>query len=384
MRPPSELQPATDNWAKCSKEGLTASTLGQMILCTSVHDEQEVGAMKTYGVGVFGIGWVAGEHIKAYLKNPHMRVAALASRRRESAQAAKDILSLDCDVANTFDDLIRRDDIDVIDICSPNALHAEEAIAAVEASKHVVIEKPVAMNLRELQAVRDAVAKAKSQIAGRLRPAMESAHPVDPHHDRQGRPGRPLPHRGRLLPRNRPLVERMEMGRRHQRGGPSASLMAGCHAVDLLRYFGGEVEEVFAYGTFGHRTDYQYEPTYAAVVKFRSGKIGKTGCSFENECPYILNILLHGSKGSVLNEKFYTKNWFAGQTGWQQFSTTFADSGDVTHHPFQGMVDDLAAAIVEDREAMANIDEAYKSHELCLAIDRSIATGRAVKLPLTD
>jgi len=42
--------------------------------------------MKTYGVGVFGIGWVAGEHIKAYMQNPHMEVRALASRRKESAQ----------------------------------------------------------------------------------------------------------------------------------------------------------------------------------------------------------------------------------------------------------------------------------------------------------
>ncbi len=38
--------------------------------------------MRTYGVGIFGIGWVAGEHIKAFDQNPHMEVKALASRRR--------------------------------------------------------------------------------------------------------------------------------------------------------------------------------------------------------------------------------------------------------------------------------------------------------------
>ena len=98
--------------------------------------------MKTYGVGVFGIGWVAGEHIKAYVQNPNMKVVALASRRRASAQSAKDRLGLDCDILDTFDELIQREDIDVIDICSPNVLHAEEAIAAAQAGKHVVIEKP--------------------------------------------------------------------------------------------------------------------------------------------------------------------------------------------------------------------------------------------------
>ena len=340
--------------------------------------------MKKYGVGVFGIGWVAGEHIKAYMQNPHMQVTALASRRKESAQAAKDRLGLDCGVADTFDDLLRRDDIDVIDICSPNLLHAEEAIAAAEAGKHVVIEKPIAMNLRELKAVRDAVVKAKvkSQAGFVLRwnPHIQSIRSmidkgglgdlyyteVDYYHEIG------------------PWWSGWSWGAATREGGPSASLLAGCHAVDLLHHFGGDVEEVFAYGTFGHRRDYEYEPTYTAVVKFRNGKIGKTACSFENECPYILNILLHGNKGSVLNEKFYTKDWFPGQKGWQQFNTTFADSGDVAHHPFQGMVDDLAAAIVEDREAAAGIHEACKSHELCLAIDRSIETGQAVKLPLID
>lgn len=85
-------------------------------------------------------------------------------------------------------------------------------------------------------------------------------------------------------------------GANTKKGGPSASLLAGCHAVDLLYYFGGDVAEVFAYGTFGHRKDYEYVPTYAAVMRFTSGKIGKTGCSFGNECPYVVNIVLDGDK----------------------------------------------------------------------------------------
>jgi hypothetical protein len=48
------------------------------------------------------------------------------------------------------------------------------------------------------------------------------------------------------------------------------------------------------------------------------------------------------------------------------------------------MVDDLAAALQDDKEATANIHEAYRSHEICLAIDRSIETGEVVKLPLSS
>ncbi|MHC4741024.1 MAG: Gfo/Idh/MocA family protein [Planctomycetota bacterium] len=340
--------------------------------------------MKTFGVGIFGIGWVAGEHIKALMRNPNMRVAALASRKRQSAQARKDELGLDCDILDDYEALLAREDVDIIDICSPNVLHADEAVRAAETGRHLIIEKPIAMNLEELMSVKNAIVKAgvKSQVGfvSRWNPHVLSIRSMidkaalgdiyyvetDYYHEIG------------------PWWSGWNWGANTKKGGPSASLVAGCHAVDLLSWFGGDVEEVFAYGTFGHREDYEYEPTYAAVVKFKGGKIGKTGCSFENECPYTMNIVLHGSKGSVLNEKFYSKEWFPGQEGWQQFNSTFLDSGDVAHHPFQGMMDDMAAALLEDKETAANIHEAYKSHEICLAIDRSIETGRVVKLPLKE
>ncbi|MCG7840571.1 MAG: Gfo/Idh/MocA family oxidoreductase, partial [Methanomassiliicoccales archaeon] len=96
-------------------------------------------------------------------------VVALASRHRASAQSAKATLSLDCDVLDTYDELVKREDIDIIDICSPNVLHAEEAIAAVEAGKHVVIEKPIGMDLAELKAIRNATEKAKVKFPSKLK-----------------------------------------------------------------------------------------------------------------------------------------------------------------------------------------------------------------------
>ena len=340
--------------------------------------------MKTYGVGIYGIGWVAGEHIKAYLQNPHFEIKALASRRRQSAQAARDRLKVVCDIHNSFDELLKRDDIDIIDICSPNVLHAEQAIAAAQAGKHVLIEKPIAMNLAELEAVKDAVVQAqvKSQVGFvcRFNPHVHSIRRMI----EQGALGDLYYTEVDYYHEIGPWWSGWKWQANTREGGPSASLLAGCHAVDLMSYLTGQaVTEVFAYGTFGHRKDYEYEPSYAAVVKFANGKIGKTGCSLENECPYVMNIQLHGSKGSILNEKFYTKEWFPGQEGWQEFNTIYLDSGDVSHHPFKEMVDDLAEALINDREAQANIHEAYASHEICLAIDRSIETGVAVTLPLT-
>jgi len=201
--------------------------------------------MKTYGVGIFGIGWVAGEHIKAYVQNPNMKVVALASRHRTSAQSAKAKLGLDCDVLDTYDELVKREDIDIIDICSPNVLHAEEAIAAAEAGKHVVIEKPIGMNFKELKAVKDAIVKAevKSQagFVSRWNPHVQSIrNMID-----KGGLGEPYYVEVDYYHEIGPWWSGWNWGASTKKGGPSASLVAGCHAVDLLYYFGGEVEEVF-------------------------------------------------------------------------------------------------------------------------------------------
>jgi predicted dehydrogenase len=56
----------------------------------------------------------------------------------------------------------------------------------------------------------------------------------------------------------------------------------------------------------------------------------------------------------------------------------------VAHHPFQAEVDDLVAAILEDRPPLAALADAARSHEVCMAIDRSWAEDRPVTLPLQD
>jgi predicted dehydrogenase len=340
---------------------------------------------RSYGVGVYGIGWAAGAHLTALLSNPKLRVAALGSKNRASAQKRKDEHALsDCVVVNSFEEMLKLKDVDIVDICTPNALHAEEAVAAAAAGKHLIIEKPVAMSLRELRAVRDAVVKAgvKSQTCfeSRWNPHVQNLRAMIA----RGGIGRPFYTQVDYYHEIGDWWHGYTWGCNTRAGGPSATLVASCHAVDLMRCFGGEISEVMAYGCKGHRKDYEYDPTYAAIVKFENGSIGKTGTSFEVESPYVMNVVLHGPGGSVYNERFFTKEWFAGQTGWQTFNTVFLESGDVKHHPYKGMIDEFVDSLEAGRECENNIHSAFRSHEVCLAIDRSLDTGRAVALPLQD
>ena len=102
--------------------------------------------------------------------------------------------------------------------------------------------------------------------------------------------------------------------------GASSLLSAGCHALDALRWFmGGEVEEVMQYATAGGGpsfTEYEYAPTTCTILKFTDGRIGKVTSCIECVQPYVFNINLVGTHGTIKNNQIWSKSQFPGQTTW--------------------------------------------------------------------
>ena len=98
-----------------------------------------------FGCAVWGCGWVASGHINAYRKHPACEVVTLGSRRLESVQAKQAEFGLDCRATTDFNDILNDDNIDIVSICTPNCQHAEEAILAMKAGKHIFLEKPIAI-----------------------------------------------------------------------------------------------------------------------------------------------------------------------------------------------------------------------------------------------
>src|SRR5688572_15778876 len=100
--------------------------------------------MRTLGVGVVGIGWVAVQHLTAFARNPHARVVMLCGR--DEARARKRLADggvplPDARFTRRFDDLIASPEVDIISISTPNHLHARQAVAAARAGKHILLEK---------------------------------------------------------------------------------------------------------------------------------------------------------------------------------------------------------------------------------------------------
>jgi predicted dehydrogenase len=341
--------------------------------------------MSKYGVGIVGAGYVAGEHIRAFTANPSTHIAALCSRTRENAKAKALQYGLKCDVTTDYERMLAREDIDIICIATPPDVHGAQGIAAAQAGKHILVEKAMATTLDECRALRDAVAEAgvKSVVSFVLRwnPLFDIIKAL--------LADNALGHvfLGEVDYFNGfgPWYSQYRWNVKKD-VGVSSLLAAGCHAMDGLRYFmGGDIVEVSQYSTFGkgHEfADYEYDPTSCTLCRFSDGRIGKVTSCVECAQPYVFNINLVGTHGSIRNNRLYSKKKLPGQTSWTEIPTILPDSGDASHHPFTHEAAHLLDCIEHDRESHTSVAEAYRTHEVCFAADLSGKEGRPVTLPL--
>ncbi|MGA2985897.1 MAG: Gfo/Idh/MocA family oxidoreductase [Terriglobia bacterium] len=340
--------------------------------------------MKELGIGIIGTGWVSGEYIRAFEANPHTEVLGLVSRDMARAKAkAQEFNAPRCHAYDRVDEMLADSSIHIVVICTPHHLHVTQGIAAAQAGKHLVLEKPVALDLeglRKLQAaVRSAQVKTVVSFVLRWNPLFEMIKVFLA----DGLLGNLFLAEVDYLHGIGPWYAQYEWNTKKEIAG-SDLLTAGCHAVDGLRWFvGARPVEVFAYGNVSRQNplQYEYEPNSLTLVKFADGTMGKVASSIECVQPYIFNVALFGDHGTIRNNQIFSKHW-AGQKGWASFPTIMPDSGDVSHHPFSEEVRHFVDCILNDRESHANLEDAALTHEICFASQISAREKRPVRLPL--
>lgn len=340
--------------------------------------------MKELGVGIIGSGWVAGSHIQAFEANPHTEVRAIVSRDKSRAAArAAELRLTHCRAYDRLEEMLASPDIHIVSIATPHHLHVEQGVAAAQAGKHLMLEKPVALDLTGLRKLQAAVraAKVKTVVCFVLRwnPLFETIKAML----KDDVVGPLLYAEVDYFHGLGPWYAQYEWNIKKEIGG-SSLLTAGCHAVDGLRWFMGKrAVEVSAYASYSPNNPlkYEYEPNSVTLVKFDDGTMGKTASSVECVMPYLFNILLLGEKGSVRNNQVFSKRW-VGQTGWATIPTILPDSGDVSHHPFKDQVSHFVDCILNNRESHANLEDAAQTHEICFASEISAREKRPVALPL--
>jgi predicted dehydrogenase len=210
--------------------------------------------MKKLNVGMIGGGFMGKAHALAYAGMPMFFWPAPVIPHRHTIVDVTDELAKDAAARLGFENyssdwrkVVEDPEIDIIDIVTPNDSHAEIAIAAAKAGKHVISEKPLARNAAEAKTMLDAVKEAgvKHMVAFNYRrtPAVALAKK----YIEEGKLGKILNFRGTYLQDwsadpNSPLSWRFQK----DRAGSGALGDIGTHVIDFARYLVGEISDVNA------------------------------------------------------------------------------------------------------------------------------------------
>lgn len=332
--------------------------------------------MKKFNVGIIGYSWAAGAHIEAINRTSLAQVTAICSSRKldPAEVSARHGGQITCytDLAEMLAD----PDLHIVSICSYPASHTREAVMSAQAGKHLIIEKPLALNWDDCLTIKDAVEAAgvKTCVCFECRYSSQ-------------------------LESTRAIIESGLLGKIHyaevdyyhgvgpwygqfrwnvkKEAAGSSLLSAGCHALDaLLMIMGNDVTDVTSYSTFSANEDfakYEYPTTSVSILKFGNGSVGKVASVIDCLQPYYFHIHLVGSEGTLLDNKFYsTKYGSLDKSRWSELSMKMLDSGDVSDHPYQKQFEAFFQAIVEGKEMpLTSLADALHTHEVLFAADRS-------------
>jgi len=294
--------------------------------------------MDALRVGIVGLGWVAGAHIQTFKSVKGADATAVCSRRPQDSAELERKFGIPLKVYNDYAAMLADPEIDVIDICTPPALHAAEAIAAAQAKKHLLIEKPICLNFQDAKAIREAIAKARVKACVCFECRFSAHFALVNSVVEQGLLGDIHYAEVDYYHGVGPWYGQYEWNIKKDMGG-SSLLTAGCHAVDALLFFMKDaVEEVTSYGTRSKNpvfAPYEYDTTTATILKFKNGGIGKVASVIDCLQPYYFHVHLVGSEGSLLDNRFYSAK-LPGMTKerWSTLETALIDSGDVSDHPY--------------------------------------------------
>jgi UDP-N-acetyl-2-amino-2-deoxyglucuronate dehydrogenase len=353
--------------------------------------------MTPHGFGIIGCGMIAEFHTRAINEIENARVVAAWSRNQANGEKIAKLARGGCQILDDLDALLARPEIDVVCVCTPSGAHRDPAVRAAQAGKHVVVEKPLEIDLERC----DAIIAACDRAGVRLCTIFPS----------------------RFTAANRRLKEAIELGRfgkltlgdtyvkwwrsqeyydsggwrgTWQLDGGGALMNQAIHNVDLLSWLMGDVAAITAMtATLAHER-IEVEDTACAAVRFRNGAIGVIEAATSAYPGLLKRTEIHGDRGSARVEQDDITLWdfqekvpsdnevFAAMAARTGFKAGASDPRGITHIGHRDQLVDFLEAIDQGRNPAVDGREGRKSVEIIRAIYKSAAAGTQVALPLEE
>jgi predicted dehydrogenase len=339
----------------------------------------------SYNVAVIGYGWAGAAHIDAINTTRQAKVTAVWSSRPLSSTELTAQHGSSITAHSNLAAMLGDPSLHVVDITGYPDQHAQQFISAARHGKHVIVEKPLAVEWSDVLAMKKVVAETGVKTCVCFECRYSSQFVATKAILDSGLVGRL--HYGEVDYYHGigPWYGQYRWNIKRRLGG-SALLTAGCHALDaLLLCMNAEVEEVTSYATESKSplfTPYEYPTTSTTILKFTNGTVGKCAAVVDCLQPYYFHTHLVGSDGSILDNKFHSQK-LAGlnRHAWSDLSMKLLDSGDVGDHPYQTQFQAFFDALDEGKDMpLTSFADAFRSHRVIAAADKSAAEGKPVKL----
>ena len=343
---------------------------------------------KKLKVGMIGTGAISKKHMPTWHKHPDAEIFAVCDVNEAAVKSAADEYGVKYKFTD-YKKMLEMDEINVVDICTPNFMHSDPAILALNSGKHVIVEKPMAMNAVEGEAMCEAARKSGKKLmvalccrygseAQTLKRYIDAGEMGDIYY------GRVQTLRRRGIPGWGVFTQKDKQG-----GGPLIDI--GVHALDLTLWLMGHPKPVSAsglcYTKFGTKpglvglfgkwdhTNYTVEDFATGLIRFDNGASLVIEASFAvNIEKDIFNTTLMGTEGGC--------EWKPIKIFKEQHQT-LVDMTPVflpQNNMHEGEINDFADAILNDKPTPIPGEEGLMVTKILDAIYKSSDEGKEVPI----
>ncbi len=343
---------------------------------------------ETIGVGLVGCGMIAAVQAEAIARlaehSPAARLVAVCTRDKARGEAF--VQRYGGTAYQEYDSFLAHPGLDLVSICTPSGTHATYGIRAAEAGRHVLVEKPIEIDLSRADALIDACDRHQVRLGvifqSRFLPAVQQMEQAV----RQGRLG-PIFLADAIVKWYRePSYYAPDSwhGTLALDGG-GALINQAIHTVDLLRWMAGPVRQVAAFRGALRYPHLEGEDTLVASLQFESGALGVIEAATSAKPGFQRRLELSGERGTILLEGDSIGHWRIDgedppQLLTEDLTNGAANPSAISAEGHRRQIAELIEAIVEQRPPLIDGREGRRSLELVEAIYHSARDSRIVRL----
>ena len=254
--------------------------------------------MKTWNFGIIGAGLIADFHARAIADIPNAKLIGCCDKIADRAKKLADKFSVRA--FPDYEAMLKSDEIDIVTIATPSGFHKEPAVAAAEAGKHVICEKPLEITLKRIDAMIEAHEKAGTRLGGIFPYRFNDSQEVLREAINSGRFGT-ISYVGIYVPwwRTDEYYKDSWHGTWKLDGG-GALMNQSIHMVDMLCDVMAPIESLQAFtGKIGH-PQIETEDTAVAVLRYTNGALGIVYGTTASWPGQFRRFEITGTKGTVV------------------------------------------------------------------------------------